>query len=205
MSRIITLDFAIIFSSCLSYSFAGGIRVALFVHWTQLLSFTLRRGGCCRPQKMRSIFPLYTAHLRGKESSTTASRRSPFFRKKVQPTAAIKFFCKLKILLSKRLLRGGAAIVFRVNAEILRKTALPFWRAATTAPTGNIGKSALKPREYSRVPLLSPKGYACRYNCFMLSFYLRPFLRLNVAYSKNHFFSLLHVSTQDYQSFQTPE
>ena len=139
------------------------------------------------------------------KSSTTASRRSPFIRPKVQPTAAIKFFCKLKILLSKRLLRGVAAIVFRVNAEILWGTLTRSGGRQIAAPTGNIGKSALKPREYSRVPLLSPKGYACRYNCFMLSFYLRPFLRLNVAYSKNHFFSLLHVSTQDYQSFQTPE
>ncbi len=144
--------------------------------------------------------------LRGKESSTTASRRSPSFRKEVQPTAEIKFFCKLKILLSKRLLRGVAAIVFRtLCGNFNGKRRCRFCGRQIAAPTGNIGKSALKPREYSRVPLLSPKGYACRYNCFMLSFYLRPFLRLNVAYSKNHFFSLLHVSTQDYQSFQTPE
>ena len=73
----------------------------------------LRRGGNLPPDKNAKHFTAICRALRGNESSTTASRRSPFIRPKVQPTAKLQRFCTFKVFALRDYLRGKAAIVFR--------------------------------------------------------------------------------------------
>ena len=86
--------------------------------------------------------------------------------------------------------RHVAAIVFRVNAEILRKTALPFWRAAGCRPYGDYLKIRvnLNRRHVAATVFRARRGKNKRKNIshtFFFSTRIISYKRLNINCRQN--------------------